>query len=178
MRIRWLHPPTVAALLALTACTGSGSTPATAPSTSAATTTTATTAAPTSEPAPSTTSTTVDRLTEIQQIFEDLERRRLDALYRGDVEAFSALFANEAYLERSLEAFELVEFTGPPNVSVRIVRVIEDRDGCLAADTELARQTGGESSFAIVVLEPVNSYWGFSYIGEGWVCDGSHPLER
>ena len=90
----------VAALLA--ACTGSESTPATTPTTTAApssSTTTSTTAPPTT-----TTTMEADRLAQIQAIFQDLEERRLDALYRGDVEAFSALFANEAYLERSLEA--------------------------------------------------------------------------
>jgi hypothetical protein len=72
----------------LASCTTTESNPATTPTTGPTTTTTA----------PPTTTSAPDRLAEIQAIFQDLEERRLDALYRGDVEAFSALFANEAYL--------------------------------------------------------------------------------
>jgi len=40
---------------------------------------------------------------EIEAILQDLEERRLDALYRGDEVAYRALFANEAYLEESIK---------------------------------------------------------------------------
>lgn len=166
-----------AALLA--ACTGSESTPATTPTTTAApssSTTTSTTAPPTT-----TTTMEADRLAQIQAIFQDLEERRLDALYRGDVEAFSALFTNEAYLERSLGAFEVVEFSDSPDmVHVAVLEVVSDEPTCLVARVEVdARSSLGANGLeeATQVLEPRGGSWGYSYGGDGWVCDGQHPLE-
>ena len=91
-------------------CTTVGSTPATAPVTTAPASTTSTTSSDvvsttTTEP----TTTTLDRLTEVTAIFTDLEQRRLEAIYTGDVDAFTALFADTPYLDRSLEVFDLIE---------------------------------------------------------------------
>ncbi|MEN8234948.1 MAG: hypothetical protein ABFR89_08530, partial [Actinomycetota bacterium] len=81
-------------------CSSAG-TPATVPETVATTTTAAVTTQPPSTTATTTTqatTTTVDRVAEIEAIFQDLEERRLQALYDGDVEAFKSLFANEEYM--------------------------------------------------------------------------------
>ncbi len=166
----------VAALLA--ACTGSESTPATTPTATGApssSTTTSTTAPPTT-----TTTTEADRVAEIQAIFQDLEERRLDALYRRDVEAFSALFANEAYLEQDLQSFELVEFIAAPDQVIAGVTEILHDDGACAAirvETDYTDFFGpagvGQRQ---VTLEASNGQWGFSYVGEGWECIGPHPL--
>ena len=167
----------VAALLA--ACTDSESTPATTPTTTGApssSTTPSTTAPPTT-----TTTTEADRLAEIQAIFQDLEERRLDALYRGDVEAFSELFANEAYLEQDLQSFELVEFIAAPNkVIVEVTEVVHDDGACAAmrVETDYTDFFGAEGvGQRTVTLEASNGEWGFSYVGEGWECAGPHPLE-
>jgi hypothetical protein len=123
-----------------------------------------------------------DRLAQIQAIFQDLEERRLDALYRGDVEAFSALFANEAYLERSLGAFDVVEFSDSPDmVHVAVLEVVIDEPTCLVARIEVdARSSLGANGLeeaTTQVLESRGGNWGYSYGGAGWVCDGQHPLE-
>jgi len=160
----------------LASCTTTESNPATTPTTGPTTTvsTTTTTAPPTTTSAP-------DRLAGIQAIFQDLEERRLDALYRGDVEAFSALFANEAYLERSLGAFEVVEFSGFPDaVEVAVLEVVYDESECLVAlITVDARSSLGAGGFeeATQVLEPLANGWGYSYGGDEWFCSGQHPLE-
>ena len=160
----------------LAACTTTDSTPATTPTTTAPTTTTSTTAT-----APPSTTSAPDRLAEIQAIFQDLEERRLDALYRGDVEAFSALFANEAYLERSLGAFEVIEFSAQPaEAGVRVEQVLVDTPGCIAADLTyepVDAIVGSSKTSNRTVVEYVSGEWGLSYAGEGWACDGSHPLE-
>lgn len=173
MATRMLLGVLVGTLLA--ACTTTGSTPATTP-TPGPTTTVATTTTTT----PPTTTSAPDRLAEIQAIFQDLEERRLDALYRGDVEAFSALFANEAYLERSLEALDKVAFIAPPfDVDVVVVSVLADTPGCIAAavssDYSRIFESGGVGT-STIVLSPVLGYWGYSYVGEGWICEGPHPL--
>ena len=118
-----------------------------------------------------------------RHIFRDLEERRLDALYRKDEEAFRALFANEAYLERSLGAFEVVEFQVPPDdLEVILLQVILDEPECLVGRIRVMaiESLGSEADSTVTsILEPVNTHWGFSYAYselEGWKCDGPHPL--
>ena len=158
-------------------CTTSG-TPATAPPTTEATSV-ATTA---TEPPPITTmapepSTTIDRVAEIAAIFQDLEERRLQALYEGDVEAFTALFANEAYMTRSLGAFDVLTFEQAPRIAIRTFRLVRDNEGCIAARYEVERlDLGAATGSTVVVLEAMGDGWGFSFAGEGWACDGPHPL--
>jgi len=122
-----------------------------------------------------------DRLAQIQAIFQDLEERRLDALYRGDVEAFSALFTNEAYLEQDLQSFELVEFiAAPDDVIVEVTEVLYDHVACAAIRVETDyTQFFGPSGVGQrnVILEASDGGWGFSYVGEGWECVGPHPLD-
>ena len=161
-------------------CTTSG-TPATAPPTTEATSV-ATTA---TEPPPITTmapepSTTIDRVAEIAAIFQDLEERRLQALYEGDVEAFTALFANEAYMTRSLGVLDLVEFVGRPTlVDVDVLEIRADGADCIAAlvRTDATEALGPQGlSERVIVLERISDSWGFSYVGEGWACEGLHPF--
>ena len=170
----------VVVMVAVAACTTSG-TPATAPPATPATTTSVTTTMP-----PTTTTTTVattttaDRVAEIEAIFQNLEERRLQALYDGDREAFRALFANPEYLTRSMALFDLVEFVdgwGVPAMSVSAV--LADTDVCLAATIESDYRgtlVGGGVASHTEVVEWLNDGWGISYSGEGWACDGPHPL--
>lgn len=163
----------------VTACS-SGGTPATTP-TSVTTTTTSTTVPPSSSTTTTeATTTTVDRLAEIEAIFQDLEEQRLQALYDGDREAFRALFANDEYMERSMALFDLVEFVAPPHPDLVEVRtVLYEGDHCLAAEVVTAYEgilAAGGTDSKDVVLEYVGSEWGISFVGEGWVCDGPHPL--
>ena len=170
----------LAVLTVIAAACSSGGTPATTP-TSVPATTTSTTVPPTSSTTTTeATTTTVDRLAEIEAIFQDLEERRLQALYDGDREAFRALFANDEYMERSMALFDLVEFAEDwvqPMVSV--VKVLVDSVDCVAAevgtDYSSTLVAGGASS-GVEVLEFRDDRWGISYAGEGWICDGPHPL--
>jgi hypothetical protein len=172
------------AVLAVVAagCSASG-TPATVPSSIPVTMSVATTAAvlPTTTTSFTTTTkattTTVDRRSEIEAIFQDLEERRLQALYDGDREAFKALFANDEYLERSMGAFDVVTFEGPPTVRVEILEILAVQPTCIAARRVLNRLDLDQVSDASVgVLEMTAGEWGFSYTGEGWTCAGPHPL--
>jgi hypothetical protein len=158
------------------ACTSSG-TPATTP-TSVPATTTSTTVPPTSSTTTTeVTTTTIDRLAEIEAIFQDLEERRLQALYDGDRETFRSLFASDEYMERSMGAFDVVEFEIEPEVALFGVAVLHDGSECLAASYGVERIDLGESTTpTVVVVERIRDQWGFSYAGEGWVCDGSNPL--
>ena len=164
------------------ACTTQTSVPATAPVTT--TTATPSTVAATTPAVTTTlgvtTATAADRLAEITDIFRDLEERRLRALYTGDREAFAALFANAAYLARDLESFDLVEFaTEPARVLVEVTEVLVDRPDCIAARVMIdlgGLLVGGDQLVSVVVLEPIKGTFMYSYVGEGWLCDGSHPL--
>ena len=161
-------------------CTTASGTPATAPSVPETLAPTTTTSPPTTTVAPATT-TTIDRLSEIQAIFEEIELRRLRAIYDQDEKAYRAVFANQGYMERSLEVLTLVEFIhAPERVKQEIVRTITDTDDCIAAlirfDNTGMLVGGGEGeSIHVVELRPDGS-WGLSYIGTGWTCDGPHPF--
>ena len=155
--------------LVVAGCTTEG-TPATTPSSAPTTTatavaTTATTLPPTTATTVATT-TTVDRVVEIEAIFQDLEERRLQALYEGDEETFRSLFANKEYLERSLGAFEAVEFDRQPEVLVAELEIVHEGAVCMAARYHVERLDSGElSASAVVVLEQVDGGWGFSSRG-------------
>ncbi|MEA3510206.1 MAG: hypothetical protein U9R51_02105 [Actinomycetota bacterium] len=171
-------------LLVVAGCSTTGSPATIPPSLPARTTTVATTTAlsPTTTTTAATT-TTIDRITEIEAIFQDLEERRLQALYEGDKETFKTLFANEEYMERSLGAFDVVEFAREPEaVLVEIIEVIHDDRMCIAAELKVdATQSLGPvaTTQAIEVLELSESgRWGYSYGGEGWACEGPHPLSH
>ena len=148
----------------------SSSTPATTP-TSIPTTATTTTLA---------TTTTVDRVAEIEAIYQDLEERRLDALYRGDEVAYRALFANEAYMEASMGAFEVIEFDGPPRqVQLHVEEVLWDSGACIAASVNSSPVSGiiGSTQHSrVIVIQVANRNWGLSFVGMGWACEGPHPF--
>lgn len=164
-------------------CTTTG-TPATVPSSLPATTTTAVVTMTTPLPSTTTTAattTTVDRVAEIEAIFQDLEERRLQALYEGDEEAFKSLFANNEYMQRSLGAFDVVEFENEPAmVLVEVMRVIHDGPMCIAAEirVDATRSLGSAAvTQAVEVLERADEdRWGYSYGGDGWSCEGPHPF--
>jgi hypothetical protein len=152
-------------VLLVAACSPS-SQPATTPATAPTSRATATTIEVT---------TTLDRIAEIEAIYQDLEERRLDALYRGDREAFRALYVDNAYLEESMQLFDLVEFDGKPDVRVEVVEVVHDGAECLAASTVV---TEGDtfSDPTVKVLELLDSQWLISFVGTGWTCDGPNPF--
>jgi len=147
--------------LLLSACSGSGTRPTTPPL------------------FPSTAATyTVERIAEIEAIYEDLEQRRIDALYREDRNAYSALFANEGFLEASMVVFDQLDFAMPPVVNVEILDLLNDGGECIAFERVLHRaDLGGSSDAGVVVLELVDGVWLMSYVGSGWTCEGPHPFE-
>ena len=183
MRRRGFIAAIVIALAAVACGDSTEESPATAPPTTVQTTTTV---APTTTTTPATTAvpTTVDRLAEIEAIFRDLEFRRLDALYRGDEEAFRALFANEAYLEEGLR-LGVLDTDVPNQPTPELVRftdlfVLVDRGDCLAARISLDLSSvyiGSDPFTSEYVLTPLDDGWGYAWTGSGWVCDGPHPLE-
>jgi hypothetical protein len=165
-------------------CTGTGSAPATAPSSTAPGTTTPMTSTPTTTITATTAAptTTIDRITEITRIFEDLERRRLAAIYAGDRDAFRTLFADTPYLDRSLEVFDLVAPGTPPAITIEVIEVLRDDDTCLAASTiATIGDPGVAGRITSTVLVPSDETWVYAYAfdgNEGWLCDGPHPLQR
>jgi len=169
--------------LVTAACTSSDSGPATAPSVTEPPVTAPTTTSPLSNTVTSLASTTtVDRIAEVEAIFKDLELRRLDALFREDEEAFRRLFARPEYLEISLETLGTVKPIAAPtsdNTAISLQEVLVDRDDCLAASlfrdfTDLlGPEAVGDSG--ITVIEPTDDGWGYAFVGEGWLCDGPYP---
>ena len=162
----------VAASLVVVGC--SSSTPATTP-TSTPTTSTTTTLA---------TTTTVDRVAEIEAIYQDLEERRLEALYRGDEVAYRALFANDGYMEGSLVLFDVVDFLDDwQPVDVVVVEIVHDSTDCMAVQTATdytAVFVNGEIGDTIEVVERLDRSeidWGISFVGKGWTCEGPHPFD-
>lgn len=169
--------------LVVAGCSTQG-TPATTPA-SVPTTTTTVVVTTTTTPPPTTattaaTTTTVDRVAEIEAIFQDLEERRLQALYEGDEETFKSLFANKEYMERSLGAFEAVEFEAAPGLpTIAVIAVDHDSADCVAAEVLFSAVTGIVGSAErtrVLVLEWSYGAWGYSYSGEGWTCVGPHPF--
>jgi len=124
-------------------------------------------------------STTIDRIAEITALFEDLERRRLQAILDQDEEAFRALFANDEFLNQSIVAMDRVIVVDPQAAVLTEVEVFADSNDCIGIhatwDKTLAIEQGSLGT-ADYVLEPTADGWGFSWIGEGWRCDAPHPL--
>ncbi len=187
MRNRWLFGAVAALMLSVAACSDSGSpattsvasTPATTTTTKSATTTTTGPTSPTTV-APT---TTIDRLAEIQAIIQDLEERRLDALFREDEAAFWTLFANDAYLELSLEVLGTVGFVAEPaDIVIEVREILADTGDCLAivVFNDLSQAFGPEAvgESQEVFERRADGEWGYSYSGTGWACDGPHPLDR
>jgi hypothetical protein len=126
------------------------------------------------------TTTTLDRIAEIQAIFQDLERRRLQAIMDQDEEAFRAVFANAEYEERSMVEMDLVEVVDPDAEGFRVTEIHADGSFCIAvgAVVDASKQTigGGVTDDSDYVIEFVDGEWGFSWVGSGWRCDGPHPF--
>lgn len=170
----------VAVAVSAGGCTSSGSSPATAPPTTERVTTSTTPTPSTTSTTSGTTTTTIDRTAEIQAIFEDLEQRRLTAIRDQDEAAFRSLYANRAYLEESMMAFESVTVAQPSAIVVLDFELITESEACIAALIERDYSGAlpkGSTTERLVVLEPTGDGWGISWIGEGWSCKGSHPLD-
>lgn len=163
-------------------CTTEGSTPATAPDSTAP----ATTQPAPSDPITSTTTippattTTLDRLAEVTAIFDDLERRRLEAIDASDVAAFESVFANGPYLEESRVTLDLVVVVDSIGFETTQITLLTDSTDCIAAeisrDMSGAISGGGPGTSVHVVERRPDGAWGLSWIGGGWECDGPHPL--
>jgi hypothetical protein len=167
-------------LFAGAGCTTTSDTPATTPASVAPPTTAAPGAVVTTTTTAAATTTTLDRLTEIAAIFEDLERRRLQAIFDQDEEAFRAVHANDEYLEESLIVLDVAHVIDPQaDFHQVVVTVVADKEGCIAVrlrrDYSEVLESGGEST-SIYVAQFVNGNWGLAWVGEGWACEGSHPL--
>jgi hypothetical protein len=166
----------MASLLGLGACTSVGSTPATSPPNTAVPT--ASTSTTTMLPV---ITTTLDRVTEIQAIFQDLEVRRLQAIMDQDEEAFRSVFANNEYAERSVGGMALVTVLDPSAAVFSVRQALVDDPNCIAVegqkDVSLAVEGVTESDIADYVVEPrSDGAWGLSWVGSGWRCAGPHPF--
>ena len=170
----------VALGVVVSGCTTTSNAPATTPSTTAATSETTISPGSVVTTTNVETSTTVDRLTEIAAIFEDIERRRLQAIYDQDEPAFRSLYANAEFLSRSLQLLEVVVFIRSPEaVDISVDAVLADLPTCLTAQvvTDLTGITlGGGRAAKQQTLEYTGQNWGISYVGDDWRCEGPHPL--
>jgi hypothetical protein len=179
-----MHYQIAALVLAFSAlaagCTTASGTPATAPSVPKTVPTTATAATATTTTMVLATTTTVDRLAEIQAIYEDLEHRRLQAIFDQDEEAFRSVYANEEYLQESLPLFDAILFLASPGLyPVRILEILTDEEDCISAivQTDLTAITeGGRLAEKQQTIQLRDAGWGISYTGEDWNCAGPHPL--
>jgi len=178
MEIR-LAVAVAASCVGLGACTTAGGTPATAPDVATTLMTTTQPAATTSADQPVTT-TTLDRIAEIEAIFQELEVRRLQAILDQDEDAFRAIFANEEYAERSVGAIELTNVLDASASVFSVLEVFADTSDCIAVhgltDTTGAIEGGGAGDTADYIAEPSDGTWGISWVGSGWRCDGPHPF--
>ena len=160
-------------------CTTAAGTPATAPTVPETLAPTTTTPPPTTTVTLATT-TTVDRLTEIQALYQDLEDRRLQALYSADAESFEALFVDSPYRELSLGVLEIPRTGEPPSLKVAILDVLRDDSDCLVFVTSTSVSDSDDPAIVgTTTLQPLNDGWGYAYVQEGtegWLCTGSHPL--
>ena len=160
-------------------CTTATGTPATAPTVPETLAPTTTTPPPTTTVTLATT-TTVDRLTEIQALYQDLEDRRVRALWSGNREAFVLLFVDNPYREESLRALDLVDPGEPPKLIVEIVEVIKDDSGCLVfVESTIVVGSNDPPTQSTVTLQRLVGGWGFSYVSSdpgGWLCIEPHPL--
>ncbi len=169
----------VASCVGLGACTSAGGTPATAPDVTTTVVSTTEPLATTTTVQPATT-TTLDRMAEIEAIFQDLEVRRLQAIMDQDEEAFRAVFANEEYADRSVGGMALVIVIDPSAAAFSVIIVLVDASDCIAVS---AVTDGSKAVFGAdvgeasdYVLERRDGSWGFSWAGSGWRCEGPHPF--
>lgn len=163
-------------LLVLAACRGSAS-----PTTSTTITSEPATTVDTIGEVITTTSTTLDRLAEVEAILQDLEERRLDALYRKDLEALREIHASDGlYRTVAEEVIPSITFLeAPTEVIVDVEEILVDRNDCLALDAivDVTQSLGpAAASQKIIVLQPTKGgIWGYAYVGTGWLCEGPSP---
>jgi hypothetical protein len=128
------------------------------------------------------TTTTLDRMAEIQAIFQALEVRRLQAIMDQDEEAFRAVFANAEYEERSMVLMDDVTVLNASAAAVAVVEVFVDSSECIAVgavvDASQSILGGGVGNESDHVVEMKDGSWGISWVGEGWRCDGPHPFSE
>ena len=161
-------------------CTTASGTPATAPSVPDTVPTTTVTLPPTTTITPTTTTTTIDRLSEIQAIYEDLENQRVQALWAGNREVFLSLFTDTPYRDESLRALDLVDTGEPPVLIIEIDEIFMDDSECLVfvASTIIADSEDRPKAHT-VTLQPLANGWGYAYVSDdpgGWLCTEPHPL--
>ncbi len=165
----------------VTACTTATDTPATAPTVPLPPTTVqvspSSTIPVTTVPAPT---TTLDRLAEIEAIYQDLEDRRVAALWSGDAEAFLGLFVDNPYKEESKRALEEIEPGEPPQIIVKVLKIVKDEPDCLVFVDESSVVGLDEApDISVTTLQPIEDGWGYAYVSsepEGWLCEEPHPL--
>jgi hypothetical protein len=168
-------------VLGLGACSTVGSSPATAPTITEAPVVTSSSVATTTTTTQPATTTSLDRVAEIEAIFQDLEVRRLQAIMDQDEEAFRAVFANDEYAERSVGGMDLVTVIDPHAALFTVLEIFVDDPGCIAVegqkDGSLAVKDLGTSDPADYVIQiRADEQWGISWVGSGWRCDGPHPF--
>ncbi|MGH8936659.1 MAG: hypothetical protein ACRDXD_10445 [Acidimicrobiia bacterium] len=122
-------------------------------------------------------------MAEVEAIVQDLEERRLDALYRRDLEALRELYASEGLYELEVElTLPEIEFKEPPgDLRVDVLRLIKDEPQCLAAETHVDASAVAHNvtpTRFTLVLQPVRGGWGFAYAGTGWLCEGPNPMDE
>lgn len=180
-QMRYLAIPIVMVVAVCAVGCTTVNTPATAPDTTAGVATTSTSAPEVTTSTTAETTTTLNRVAEITAIFEDLERRRLEAIYSGDVEAFEALYANTEYLDLDRISLERVTVIDSGALRISDLGLISDQSDCVAfsarIDASRASEDGGAYEVTVVLERAeAGGDWGYSWVGEGWSCDGPHPL--
>ncbi|VAW09618.1 hypothetical protein MNBD_ACTINO02-2826 [hydrothermal vent metagenome] len=169
-------------VVVLAACSGSGTAPATAPPTSAATSSNVpmtTSDLPTTSQA--TTTSTVDRVAEIEAIILDLENRRLDGVAAGDWVAWSATFANEGFMTEARAGLDQLGSIPLPRLDgISVAAVIVDSPDCVAATVDyFTTDSDGvatQNQTTTVIERRGDGSWGISFRGRGWACEGPHPF--
>jgi hypothetical protein len=169
-------------VLGLGACSTVGSSPATAPTITEAPVVTSSSVATTTTTTQPATTITLDRVAEIEAIFQDLEVQRLQAIMDQDEEAFRAVFANDEYAERSVGGMDLVTVIDPHAVVFNVVEVFVDEASCVVVAAVQngtdAIEGAGVEPVTDYVVQPTDGVWGSSWIGSGWRCDGPHPFSE
>ena len=169
--------------LVFAACSGDGTTSATAPPTSpgpSATVVTTSTQPPTTSLI-ETTTTTVDRIAEIEAILLDLETRRLSAVSSGDWDEWETTYANAGFMNEARNALEARGDVDLPSLDdILLVSVVIDSATCIAAvidySTTDADGVSAQNRTTTVIERRLDGGWGISIRGEGWACDGPHPF--
>jgi hypothetical protein len=172
------------AALVFAACSGNGSTPATAPPTSAVAASNVpmtTSDLPTTSLFETTTTESIDRVAEIEAIVLDLETRRLSAVSSGDWDEWEMTYANVGFRNEARSALEARGDVDLPSLdNIALVSVVVDTVTCIAAVIDYSTTDAGgvsaQNRTTTVIERRLDGGWGISFRGEGWACDGPHPF--